>query len=135
MPFYSQLLMTLRIVGWRPKLEKTLSSCKAVAIFVGSCEMGSWQQREVDVALDLQSRRPVLADLSLGSVLPKADTCVIHEDIEPSDAGYHLRCASRPLRVLLQGSRSRVGRRFESHLFRRNALHHANGIAAKGSTA
>src|SRR6516165_3373981 len=43
---------------WRPKLEDTLSSCKAVAIFVGPGEMGSWQQREVDVALDLQSRNP-----------------------------------------------------------------------------
>ena len=45
---------------WRSKLEDTLSSCKAVAIFVGPSEMGSWQQREVDVALDLQSRRPNL---------------------------------------------------------------------------
>ena len=45
---------------WRPKLEETLSSCKAVAIFVGPGEMGSWQQREVDVALDLQSRSPNL---------------------------------------------------------------------------
>jgi hypothetical protein len=45
---------------WRPKLEETLSSCKAVAIFVGPGEMGSWQQREVDVALDLQGRNPKL---------------------------------------------------------------------------
>jgi tetratricopeptide (TPR) repeat protein len=45
---------------WRSKLEDTLSSCKAVAIFVGPGEMGSWQQREVDVALDLQSRNPNL---------------------------------------------------------------------------
>jgi len=45
---------------WRSKLEDTLSSCKAVAIFVGPSEMGSWQQREVDVALDLQSRNPNL---------------------------------------------------------------------------
>jgi hypothetical protein len=45
---------------WRSTLEETLSSCKAVAIFVGSSEMGSWQQREVDVALDLQSRSPNL---------------------------------------------------------------------------
>ena len=37
---------------WRSKLEDTLSLCKAVAIFVGPGEMGSWQQREVDVALD-----------------------------------------------------------------------------------
>ena len=41
-------------------LEDTLSSCKAIAIFVGPGEMGSWQQREVDVALDLQSRNPNL---------------------------------------------------------------------------
>ena len=45
---------------WRLKLEETLSSCKAVAIFVGPREMGSWQQREVDVAFDLQSRNPNL---------------------------------------------------------------------------
>jgi TIR domain len=45
---------------WRSKLEKTLGSCKAVAICVGPGEMGSWQQREVDVALDLQSRSPNL---------------------------------------------------------------------------
>ena len=49
-----------RGVRWRSELEKTLGSCKAVAIFVGSGEMGSWQQREVDVALDLQSRSPHL---------------------------------------------------------------------------
>src|ERR1700756_5060288 len=45
---------------WRPMLEKALGSSKAVAIFVGPGEMGSWQQREVDVALDLQSRSPNL---------------------------------------------------------------------------
>jgi tetratricopeptide (TPR) repeat protein/energy-coupling factor transporter ATP-binding protein EcfA2 len=47
-------------VRWRQKLEETLSSCKAVAILVGPGEMGSWQQREVDVALDLQGRSPNL---------------------------------------------------------------------------
>jgi hypothetical protein len=41
---------------WRPRLEQILSSCKAVAIFVGPGETGSWQQREVDIALDLQSK-------------------------------------------------------------------------------
>jgi len=41
---------------WRPMLEKALGSSKAVAIFVGPGEMGSWQQREVDIALDLQSK-------------------------------------------------------------------------------
>jgi hypothetical protein len=40
---------------WRSKLEDTLSSYKAVATFVGPGEIGSWQQREVDVAVDLQS--------------------------------------------------------------------------------
>ena len=43
---------------WRPMLEKALGSSKAVAIFVGPGEMGSWQQREVDIALDLQSKSP-----------------------------------------------------------------------------
>jgi hypothetical protein len=47
-------------IRWRSKLEENLTSCKAVAIFVGPSEMGSWQQREVDVALDLQSRNPNL---------------------------------------------------------------------------
>src|SRR5271165_1942987 len=58
---------------WRPKLEETLSSCKAVAIFVGPGEMGSWQQREVDVALDLQSRNanlPVIPVLLPGCEPP-----------------------------------------------------------------
>src|SRR5271165_3436631 len=44
------------VLTWRSELEETLNSCKAVAIFVGPGEMGSWQHREVDVALDLQSR-------------------------------------------------------------------------------
>jgi hypothetical protein len=43
-------------VRWRSKLEETLVSCRAVAVFLGPGEMGPWQQREVDVALDLQSR-------------------------------------------------------------------------------
>src|SRR5437016_2361145 len=45
---------------WRPELEKALGSCKAVAVFVGPGEMGSWQQRELDIALDLQTARPNL---------------------------------------------------------------------------
>jgi hypothetical protein len=50
----------LKGTRWRPMLEKALSSSKAVAIFVGPGEMGSWQQREVDIALDLQSKSPNL---------------------------------------------------------------------------
>ena len=43
---------------WRPKLEESLASCKGVAVFIGPEGMGSWQQREVDVALDRQSQDP-----------------------------------------------------------------------------
>ena len=43
---------------WRPRLEQILGSCKAVAVFVGPGEMGRWQQRELDVALDLQANCP-----------------------------------------------------------------------------
>jgi hypothetical protein len=54
---------------WRPKLEEILTSSKAVAIFVGAGQMGSWQQREVDVALDLHSKTnfPVIPVLLTGS--------------------------------------------------------------------
>jgi hypothetical protein len=50
-----------------------LGICKAFAIFVGPGEMGSWQQREVDVALDLQSRNsnlPVIPVLLPGCEPP-----------------------------------------------------------------
>ena len=58
---------------WRPKLEESLSTCNAVAVFVGPGEMGSWQQREVDVALDLQGKRadfPVIPVLLPGCEPP-----------------------------------------------------------------
>jgi hypothetical protein len=58
---------------WRPMLEKALGSSKAVAIFVGPGEMGSWQQREVDIALDLQSKNanfPVIPVLLPGCEPP-----------------------------------------------------------------
>ena len=58
---------------WRAELEKTLGSSKAVAVFVGRSEMSSWQQREVDVALDLQSRNahlPIIPVLLTGCELP-----------------------------------------------------------------
>jgi TIR domain len=45
-------------VRWRPKLERILGSRKAVAVCVGPGEMGRWQQRKVDVALDLQAQSP-----------------------------------------------------------------------------
>ena len=37
-------------------LEQTLSSCGAVAVCIGSGEMGPWQQRELNSALDRQRR-------------------------------------------------------------------------------
>jgi hypothetical protein len=58
---------------WRPMLEKALGSSKAVAIFVGPGEMGSWQQREVDIALDLQNKNadfPVIPVLLPGCEPP-----------------------------------------------------------------
>ena len=60
---------------WRSKLEKTLGSSKAVAVCVGPGEMGSWQQREVDVALDLQSKSvnfPVIPVLRASAGLSSA---------------------------------------------------------------
>src|SRR5215469_1879544 len=41
---------------WRLVLEEALGSSKAVAIFIGPGEMGTWQQRELDIALDLRSK-------------------------------------------------------------------------------
>jgi TIR domain len=40
---------------WQPFLERELGRSSAVAVFVGR-RMGSWQHREVQVALDRQSR-------------------------------------------------------------------------------
>jgi hypothetical protein len=63
----STLLTHLRSCGSKPKVPlrriANTDRCNistTVAIFVGPGEMGSWQQREVDVALDLQSRNPHL---------------------------------------------------------------------------
>jgi hypothetical protein len=58
---------------WRTKLEEILTASKAVAICVGQGQMGSWQQRELDAALDLQSKNPdfpVLPVLLPGSEAP-----------------------------------------------------------------
>jgi WD40 repeat protein len=58
---------------WRPTLEDTLTSCRAVVVCVGPNGMGTWQQREIDVALDRQSRDaqfPVIPLLLPGSEAP-----------------------------------------------------------------
>src|ERR687897_1948237 len=40
---------------WQPFLERELGRSSAVAVFLGQ-RMGSWQHREVQVALDRQAR-------------------------------------------------------------------------------
>ena len=40
--------------AWLPALEKGIAQCGAVAVFVGPAGFGTWQQREVQLALDRQ---------------------------------------------------------------------------------
>ncbi len=44
---------------WPQALEESVSSCRAVAVFLGPNGMGRWQQREKDLALDRQARDPL----------------------------------------------------------------------------
>jgi hypothetical protein len=41
---------------WQAKLEEVLGSCRAVAICIGPGDMGPWQQREKELAVDRQTR-------------------------------------------------------------------------------
>jgi len=43
---------------WPKALERALSQCGAVAVCLGPGELGPWQQRERDFALDRQAREP-----------------------------------------------------------------------------
>jgi WD40 repeat protein len=43
---------------WPQALEQILRACRAVAVCVGPGEMGPWQQREVNLALERQSTDP-----------------------------------------------------------------------------
>ena len=55
---------------WPQALERSLAICDAVAVFLGPSGMGSWQQREKDLALDRQAREagfPVIPVLLPGS--------------------------------------------------------------------
>ncbi|MDX1984489.1 MAG: TIR domain-containing protein, partial [Bryobacteraceae bacterium] len=45
---------------WQSALEQNLANCRAVAVFLGPGEMGPWQQRERDFAIDRQTRAPRL---------------------------------------------------------------------------
>src|SRR4029077_16869125 len=60
---------------WQSALQLILGRCQAVAVFIGQQGLGSWQQREAELALDRQAREagfpviPVLlpgADAALG---------------------------------------------------------------------
>lgn len=44
--------------SWQSALEKVLGTCDSVAVFVGPGEMGPWQQRERDFAMERQGRSP-----------------------------------------------------------------------------
>jgi tetratricopeptide (TPR) repeat protein len=57
--------------SWVQTLEKSLSDCKAVAIFVGPQGMGRWQQRERELALDRQTQDKNFAVIPV--LLPGAD--------------------------------------------------------------
>lgn len=55
---------------WQTALEKTLLSCRAVAVFLGPHGMGGWQQREKELALDRQGKEedfPVIPVLLPGA--------------------------------------------------------------------
>jgi WD40 repeat protein len=43
---------------WGPELEAALRTCTSVAAFLGPHPMGNWQQREVFMALDRQTKEP-----------------------------------------------------------------------------
>jgi hypothetical protein len=56
---------------WPEALEQALATCRAAAVFLGPGEMGPWQQREKNLALERQGRDagfPVIPVL-----LPQAD--------------------------------------------------------------
>ena len=56
---------------WPQALEHVLGNCGAVAMFIGPGEMGPWQQREKDVALDRQTRDPTFPVIPV--LLPGAE--------------------------------------------------------------
>ncbi|HEV7404673.1 MAG TPA: TIR domain-containing protein, partial [Chthoniobacteraceae bacterium] len=58
---------------WRSLLEENIAGSGAVAVFVGAQGMGPWQLREIDVALERQTRQagfPVIPVLLPGSEPP-----------------------------------------------------------------
>ena len=56
---------------WPQELERNLRACAAVAAFVGPEGLGTWQQRERDLALNRQAQEPEFPVIPVP--LPKAD--------------------------------------------------------------
>jgi hypothetical protein len=57
--------------SWPQALEDIISSCQAVAVFVGPQGLGDWQQREKNLALSRQDRQPDFPVIPV--LLPRAD--------------------------------------------------------------
>src|SRR6266705_1978053 len=56
---------------WLQELETVMRGCRAVAVCVGPGEMGSWQHREKNMALERQAREPQFPVIPV--LLPGAD--------------------------------------------------------------
>lgn len=56
---------------WSQELEAVLGACQAVAVCIGPREMGPWQQREVNMALERQARESAFPVIPV--LLPGAD--------------------------------------------------------------
>jgi energy-coupling factor transporter ATP-binding protein EcfA2 len=68
-PFLDRWYLTPGL-PWQRVLENTLNSCRAVAVFIGPGEMGPWQQKEKELAVERQIRSsdfPVIPVLLPGS--------------------------------------------------------------------
>jgi formylglycine-generating enzyme required for sulfatase activity/energy-coupling factor transporter ATP-binding protein EcfA2 len=58
-------------ISWQQELERALSDCRAVAVFIGPSGLGRWQQQEKKLALDRQARDPAFPVIPV--LLPGAD--------------------------------------------------------------
>jgi WD40 repeat protein len=57
--------------AWPQELEAVMGACQAVAVCLGAGEMGPWQQREVNMALERQAREAAFPVIPV--LLPGAD--------------------------------------------------------------
>jgi TIR domain len=42
---------------WQAQLEQAIAGCDAMAVMLGPSGIGTWQQREIQLGLDLQAKR------------------------------------------------------------------------------